>query len=353
MTRGAASACLAAKAIGAVLAACLALGLASGLVSCASTAAPSAVAQEWFDLGNAWLEKGDWKRAGQAYSHALALDPHYAGASFNLARAFTESGDYDRALQALDALAKNDPGNVKIMAARAYTLYKKGDAKAALAAYREVIALDQFSPDAVYNTALLELSSGAAAAAVDDLNRLTTANPDDGQAFLLLGRAIDRRAADAIKAANAAKAAPGSKAPASAAAAPGPAADATAEASILTDDESAALSAYETARTLGKADAEALERIAGLYEKEQLYTDAMDALEAALKADPKRASAAFSLARLRLVIAGDSDKGLAALKTALDAGFADKDAAAALLAEPDLPERQKVYDLLKTKDLAE
>jgi hypothetical protein len=53
------------------------------------------------------------------------------------------------------------------------------------------------------------------------------------------------------------------------------------------------------------------------------------------------------------VIADDADKGLEALKNALDAGFSDKDAAAALLAEPDLPERQKVFDLLKSKGLAE
>ena len=335
---------LAAKAIGAALAACLALGLAGPLASCASTARRPA-AQEWFDLGNAWLEKGDWKRAGEAYSRALALDPAYAGASFNLARAFTESGDYDRALQTLDALEKLDPGNVKILALRAYALYKKGDAKAALAVYRKLLKLDEFSADAVYNAALLELASGDVAAAVADLQRLTTAKPDDGQAFLLLGRSIDRRAADAAKAsksagtaekpagsvtdygagtatgtaidlgvagaprgagaAKAAKAETTAKAETASAAATdlgvagaprgaGAAAsnsassesEATPPSTSLTDDEAAALAAYETAKTLGKTDAEALERMAELYSKERRYTEAMDSLEAALKADP-------------------------------------------------------------------
>lgn len=376
---------LAAKLVGAALAACLALGLAGPLASCASTA-PSPIAREWFDLGNAWLEKGDWKRAGQAFSRALALDPNYAGASYNLTRAFIESGDYDRALQALDTLEKRDPGNVKILALRAYSLYKKGDAKAALDVYRKLLKLDEFSADAVYNAALLELASGNADAAIADLQRLTSAKPDDGQAFLLLGRSIDRRAADAAKkpagpsekasgeassksasgegtiAAAGAGTAPAKGAAASEtgaaaeAPAPGSAGGETRTASpsaVLTDDEAAALAAYETAKTLGKTDADALERMAQLYEKERLFTEAMDSLDEALKADPKRASAAFSLARLRLVVADDSEKGLEALKTALDAGFSDKDAAAALLAEPDLPDRQKVYDLLKSKDLAE
>ena len=89
-------------------------GLAPALtMGCASTR-PRPIAQEWFDLGNAWLEKGDWKKAGQAYSRALALDPSFAGASYNLARALTESGDYDQALRALDALAKRDPGNIRM-----------------------------------------------------------------------------------------------------------------------------------------------------------------------------------------------------------------------------------------------
>jgi tetratricopeptide (TPR) repeat protein len=304
-----------------------------GLASCASTG-PSPVAQEWFDLGNAWLEKGDWKKAGQAYSHALTLDPSFAGASYNLARALTESGDYEMALKVLDALASRDPGNVDIVAARAYALYKKGDAKDALAAYRELLALDAYAPDAVYNAALLELASGDASTAVADLERLTSAKPDDGQAFLLLGRAIDRRASNAATIGKTTAAGGGGSA-------------------ALNESDASALAAYEKAMALGKTDADALVRMSQLYEKTRRFSEAMDALEEALKADPKRAAAAFYLARLRLVVADDAEKGLAALKVALDNGFSDKDAASSLLAEPDLPERQKVFDLLKAKGLTE
>jgi tetratricopeptide (TPR) repeat protein len=276
-----------------VLAAALACGLAA---ACAATPsrATVAIAREWYELGNAWL----------------------SGASFNLARALTESGDYAPALRFLDSLAARDPGNVRVIAARAYALYRKGDAAAALAAYREALALDPYAPDAVYNAALLELAAGDAAAAVADLSRLTFAKGDDGQAFLLLGRANDK-------------------------------------AGDTDDSRAAALAAYEKARALEKADPAALERMGALYEKARRYTEAMDALDAAVKADPKRAAAWFSLARLRLVVAEDADKGLAALGSALEAGFADKDAAASLLAEPDLPERGKVQGLLKSKGLSE
>jgi tetratricopeptide (TPR) repeat protein len=294
-------------------AAALAVVLAAVLfLSCASGAS-SPAAREWYDLGNAWLDKSDWKRAGEAYSRALALDPSLAGASFNLARALAQAGDYEGALRVLDSLAAKDPQNLRVIAARAYALYKKGDTKAALTAYRRAVDLDPYASDAVYNIALLELAAGDAAAATDDLARLTSAKSEDGQAFLLLGRALDK----------------------------------------VGGREEAALAAYEKAKTLGKADADGLERLAALYEASRRYADEMDSLEAAVKLDPKRAAAWFSLARLRLVVAFDADKGLDALKSALDAGFSDKDAAKALLDEPDLPEREKVFAVLNTKNLAE
>jgi len=286
--------------------------LASLAVACASGGA-SPVAREWYDLGNAWLDKAEWKRAGEAYSRALALDPGLGAASFNLARALAQAGDYDGALKVLDTLAAKDPGNVRIIAARAFALYKKGDAAAALAAYRKAVDLDPYSSDTVYNAALLELSSGDAAAAAADLARLTSAKGEDGQALLLLGRALDK----------------------------------------VGGSDAAALAAYDKARALGKADVDALARLAALYEDARRFTDAMACLGEAVKADPKRGAAWFSLARLRLVVASDSDKGLEALKSALDSGFSDKDAAKALLDQPDLPDREKVFELLKSKDLAE
>jgi tetratricopeptide (TPR) repeat protein len=298
----------------------LAAAIAMGAASCAS-AAPSPAAQEWYELGNAWLEKSEWKKAGQAYSRALALDPSLAGASFNLARALAEAGDYDGSLKALDALAKRDPGNVRVIAARAFALYKKGDAEAALAAYREALALDPYAPDAVYNAALLALAAGDAAGAAADLDRLTSAKQEDGQAFLLLGRARDKLA------------------------------EAGGDQSM--GDRAAALSAYEKARALGKADAAALARLGSLYDGAKRYADAMEAYDAAIKADPKLSAAWFALARLRLIVASDADKGLEALRGALEAGFSDKDAADALMAEPNLPEREKIYELLKAKSLAE
>ena len=291
-----------------ILAVAFSIALASG---CA-TLPPRELAKEWYAIGNAWLDKSEWKKAGEAYSKALALDPSFAGASFNLARALAEAGDYDGSLRALAELEKRDPGNVRIASAKAFALYKKGDAQGALDAYRSILALDPYAPDALYNVALPELETGDAKTAAEDLGRLAVNSPEDPDILAALGRACS-----------------------------------------ASGDSDGELAAYEKLKTLGKANTTVYERLGMAYDKARRFDEAMDAFEAAVKADPKRSLSWFSLARLRLVVANDSERGLSALKSALDSGFADKKAATALLDEPDLSEREKVLELLKSKGLAE
>jgi tetratricopeptide (TPR) repeat protein len=295
--------------LAAILAACIAAALAG--TACSSVPAPKAeVALAWYDLGNAWFDKGEWKKAGEAYSRALALDPSLAGASYNFARALAEAGDYTAALKILEGLAERDPGNVRVLAAEAYALYKSGDAAAALKAYDAVLLLDPYAADAVYNSALLKSAAGEKEAAAADLARLVAVKADDAAALLLLARLRKDLGAR---------------------------------------DE--AILAYEAARGLGKADPAALEQLGLLYAEARRFSEAMDSLAAATQADGKRAGAWFALARLRLSVAEDGVTGLEALNKALEAGFSDKDAAAALLAEPVLAEREAVAKLLGEKGL--
>jgi tetratricopeptide (TPR) repeat protein len=294
--------------------------------SCATV--PSPLATEWYDLGNAWLDKGDFKRAGEAYRRALGFDPSLAGASYNWARALAEAGDYAGSLGILDKLAKSDPENSRILTARAWVLYKAGRSTDALKAYEALLALDPYSPDAVFNAAVLKLAAGDASGAAKDLETLAKAKPEDAPTILLLGRAYDEALASATNDADKAAFAAG------------------------------ALGAFERARALGKADAAALERI-GLayadqaYANKRPYMEAIAVLDEATKADAKRAEAWFALARIRLTAAEDGSGGLEALRKALEAGFSDKEKVAKLLEIPALLEREKALALLKDKGLAE
>ncbi len=288
-----------------------ALALAAVLAAgCSSTPARRELALEWYELGNSWFDKSDWKRAGSAYSRAIALDASLAAASYNLARALAEAGDYAAALAALDDLAARDPGNVRVLAAKAYAQYKSGDSKAALATYEAILALDPYAADAVYNAAILKAAADKREAAAEDLSKLVAVKTEDSAAFLLLGRL---------------------------------------QAELGRRDE--AIKAFEAARALGKADAEALERLGILYGEARRFSEAMDTLAEATKADAKRPEAWFALARFRLTVAEDGATGLDALRKALDAGFKDGKKASDLLAEPVVAEREAVTGLLTDKGL--
>jgi tetratricopeptide (TPR) repeat protein len=290
-------------------AAAAALLIALSLASCSSTPR-SELAKGWYELGNAYFDKAEWKKAGEAYSRALSYDPKLVGSSFNLARALAEAGDYPAALRVLDELAKADPGNARIIATRAYVQYKLGDAQAALKSYQALLDLDPYSADAIYNISLLRQAAGDRERAAEDLARLVAVKSDDAAAWILL---------------------------------------AGIQADLGRRDE--AIASYEAAKKLGKADAVALERLGLLYAEARRYAEAMEALAASTQADAKRAGAWFSLARLRLTVAEDGTAGLEALKKAIEAGFADKEAAAALLAEPNLVEREAATKLLADKGL--
>ncbi len=268
------------------------------------------VALEWYELGNSWFDKSDWKKAGSAYSRAIALDPSLSAASYNHARALSEAGDYPAAIAILEKLDERDPGNVRVLAALAYALYRSGDPEAALAAYERVLSLDPYAADAIYNAALLRAEAGDKQAAVEALAPLVASKPEDTAAMLLLGRL-------------------------------------QAELGLRED----AIATLEKARELGKADTAALERLGLLYEQARRFSEAMDTLDAATKSDAKLAKAWFSLARIRLSVAEDGSKGIEALKKALDAGFSDREAAAALIAEPVLAEREAAAKLLADKGL--
>jgi len=289
---------------------CLSAVLACFFLSACLTTPVATEAREWYEIGNAWYDQGKWDKAGKAYSRALALDPSLKAASYNLSRALAEAGDYDGAFEAIEGVVAADPSNVRALSAKAYILYRKGDAAAALRVYDEVLKLDPYAPDAIYNATLLRDASGDHAGAIAGIEPLAKAKADDSDIQLLYARVLAKGG--------------------------------------RTED---AIAAYSVAIGLGKLTAEDNRLLGDLYTETRSFSKAIDSYQAAVSANPKDAVAWFSLARLKLAQADDGKGGLEALKKALEAGFADADAAEALLAEPVLAEREAVTAALKEKGL--
>ncbi len=261
---------------------------------------------------------GKWDRAGEAYEKALSYDRTLVAASYNLARALTEAGSYSRALEVLERLRAEDPDNVRLITLSAYAHHKAGDDEAALDAYRRAAELNPRDAPTLRNLALLLERAGRDEEARGILRELYTVDPSDDAVLRRLALLEARRAGA------------------------GPSGPSEEALSLLT----AAL-----ARKPG--DREVLRARAELRESRELFARAIEDWAALVQADPSDGEAWFRLARLRLVVAGDREAGLEALRKALDAKFSDAEAAAALLAALPEGERAGPAEILKAAGLTD
>ncbi len=303
------------RAIGIAQALVLTAALLAGLSSCATSPARKALAVEWYGVGNAWLQAGKFAEAGKAYDRALSLDPGLVAASYNAAHALVEAGSYDRALAIAKGLLSGDPKNVRYISLEAWAYWKAGRMAEAAAAYEAAYALDPWAEDVVYNSSLLLLESagpGDVDKAVERLGLLVKARPDSKADLSLYARAL-----------------------------------------VAAGRDEEAIAALEDLRSMDGASAVDLDSLAALYEKRGEAATALDVYAAAAKKDPNSAPSWFELARLKLTLASDGPGGLEALGKALAAGYADKTAAADLLASPTLVSREAVAKALVAAGLVE
>ncbi len=151
------------------------------LGGCVSGVGRQELAEEYFNLGNAFFELGDFDRSYRYYSQAIALTDTFPAAGYNLVRLLIDRGDLQRADELLGDLRREDPESLLLMETEAYLRVRRDDHEAASVLYRQVL---QESPGRVrvaYNLGLLEWMQGNYGEARDVLveNRLFVENDDE------------------------------------------------------------------------------------------------------------------------------------------------------------------------------
>jgi tetratricopeptide (TPR) repeat protein len=285
-------------------------GAALLLASCAGAPRDAALAQEYYNLGNAHLELKNYERAVAMYREALRLDPELNRAYYNLSLALTQSGRAEEAVGILERLAARDPQNRDLLEALAYAYHAQGQDQKALDSYESILSLAPENTAARYNLAILMGKAGRNAEAIPHLQRLMELDPGDQQALYQLGRllAVEGRTGESV----------------------------------------AALERYVQERP---EDAAAQALLGDGYRKLERYDRALEAYAAALTRQEKLAEARFYSALIYLTRIEDPQAGLSALQRALEDGFADAAQIAALLASPGLLEKEKVRELLAGRGL--
>jgi tetratricopeptide (TPR) repeat protein len=287
-----------------------ALALASLLGGCASDPRIREIAAEYYNIGNAFFELGQYEKAIDAYRNALRFDPALVKADYNLALTYARMKKLSEAEQLLKKLLADDPANVTVMSTLAWAYHLAGRDEEAVSQYDAVLAIAPENADAWYNSALILWKMEKKPEALERLRKLLVIAPEDAEGLFGAGSLL------------------------------------------LSMDDAAGAEEY-LGRFVQKNpdDIEARYLLADSLERQRKLSRVLEEYDRILERDATQANAWFGKARLLLTVIEDPDNGLAALRTSLDLGFKDREAAALLLASPELLERQAVEAALKERDM--
>ena len=296
-----------ARLITVLLASIVALVLLGG---CASDPRIREVAAEYYNIGNAFFELGQYEKAIDAYRSALRFDPGLAKADYNLALTYARMEKLPEAEQLLKKLLADDPENVSLILTLAWAYHRAGREEEALSRYDAALAIAPENADAWYNSAVILWKLERKQEALERFRGLLAVAPDDAEGLFGAG-------------------------------------------SLLLSMEDAEGAEQYLGRCVQKKpeDIEARYLLADSLERQRKLSGVLGEYDRILELDPKQANAWFGKARLLLTAIEDPDNGLAALRKSLDLGFRDGEAAAVLLASPGLLERQAVEAALREHDL--
>ena len=284
--------------------------LLASLFGCASSLPREEAAVVYYNLGNAYFELGELKKAAEAYLEALRLDKSLAGATYNLAYVFIEQEDTDRGREILFDLLEGDPDNLIVLNTIAYSFVQDGDPREALDYYEKVLELNPFNAEALYNSGVILWGFEEIPEARERFLSLYREEPQRYEAVYNLG-AMELEAGNRMR----------------------------------------GIDYLEEYLENVPDDVDALELLGGAYTDEEFYSQALTAYDRIIELDPELPEIHFERARILLTAVGDYPAGRTALDAAVRGGFEDREALRLLAADPGLVRPGEVRDYLLRNDL--
>ena len=266
------------------------------------------LAQEYYNLGNAYYDIGKYEDAVFFYNKAIELDDTLFSAQFNLAYSHVKLMNYEKSISILTAILTEDPNNVDMLQLLGYAYHLHGDEELALAAYDKILAIAPEHKDALNNRAVIYWKLKKYDEAEAAFRMLLKTNPADFEALYNLGDLLFEMK--------------------------------------RYEDAAFFIEQYIEAKP---EDTKAYLKIASVYMALEKYYKVLDAYEGALTVDKELKEAWFYKAALLLTKVQDPDKGLTYLAQALELGYNDKNEIRKLVNDPTLLEKDNVYKLLREK----
>ena len=125
------------------------------LLSCASTVKSTDLASEYYNLGNAYFEVGNYTRAILFFQKAITFDESLNKAGFNLSLALIKDGRPGEAEEVVGKLLVMDPDNQSLLEVLAFAYHGQDQDEKAIAVYQQILDVSPEQVDARYNLAVL------------------------------------------------------------------------------------------------------------------------------------------------------------------------------------------------------
>jgi tetratricopeptide (TPR) repeat protein len=271
------------------------------------------LSSEFFNIGNAYYEVGEYEKAIEYYNRALIEGSDGENSiRYNLAIAYSESNRVQEGLVHFEYLLDQDPENMKILQSIAYAYYLLEDRKKSLELYDKILGIFGYNSTALFNKALLLIDDNMDEAE-EVLEKLYSVD-SSVEVVLLLGR-------------------------------------------IYKENEKwdSFIEIYELALVDNQNSPDILKDLIGYYESSEQYYKFLFYMEKLLAVEDweKLSDLYFRKAEVELVKLNDFNAGLQSLKNAVDNGFDDLVKVNALLDTEELIYIEQIESFFRSRDLIE
>lgn len=164
----------------------------------ASLAMAQGSANDYFDQGNFWHEKGDLDKAIANWSEAVKINPEFANAYHNLGSAWGHKGNFEQAIEYFNKALSIDPQNSITYRARGtawsnIAYRSRGDVRLrnysqAISDLNEAIKINPTDADAYYSRGVTWQLQGKGDKAITDYSEALKINPQHAKAKEALNR---------------------------------------------------------------------------------------------------------------------------------------------------------------------
>lgn len=277
------------------------------MYSCSSV--PEEISSEYYNIGNAYFDVGDYEKAIEYYMKALDDNhPMVNNIRFNLAVAYTESGRVTQGLELFDSLLIQDPDNMMVLQSKAYAFYLLGDDDNSLEVYNRILDVFEYNETALFNKALILMDSSVSEAQ-QALEKLFEVDKS-AEVVLLLGKIY-----------------------------------------MEEEDRERYVSLFEEAVISNPGNSQLLKGLADYYREEGKYFKSIDYMDRLLAIDSYdgHADVLFEKAEMLFLDLNDYNNGFETLKRALDAGFDDRGRIGQLIDSDELSGDVQLRDYLELR----